>query len=160
MWLCLYCHHPVTIRYHAPFIDILPLLDDIRNLQQQQMRHNMLLTKVVIASAMPTPSSTASQREGHQDKIKSEMRVHYDCCDASNPHVTRCLLLNKFFATNDVTYAHLVGVNEKKSLALLGMTNEDLWNPRNGILIHNSIETQFTRNNVVRFCIFIMSIFI
>jgi hypothetical protein len=109
----------------------------------------MLLSKVVIANSMPTASSTKSQREHHQAQIKSQMRVHYGCVHENNPYMTKCLVLNAFFSTEQVTFAHLVGVTEKNHLHMLGMNSTDLWNPRNGLLVHRDIEHEFTKNNVV-----------
>jgi hypothetical protein len=147
----LYSHHGFVRDAPCPRADsdMNLKLDRILDGQRQLTRHNMLLTKVVIAHSMPTPSSSKSQREYHQRETKSQMRVYYRCVDENNPHVTKCLVLNTFFPTETVTYAHIVGVTEKQHLTFLGMDFTDLWSPKNGLLIHQDIERQFTENNVV-----------
>jgi hypothetical protein len=91
--------------------------------------------------------------------MKEAMRQHYACTHPTNKDVTKCLVLGAYFSTRDVVNGHIVKVAEKIHLELIGLSQHDLFNYRNGILMHREIERVFTQNEVVRIPVVSVHIF-
>jgi hypothetical protein len=77
------------------------------------------------------------------------MRRNYQCENPLNRDLTKCMLLNTYFRTDEVTAAHIIGVNNRKILAMLDLHSEDLWSWRNGLLLFGPIEKRFDDLEVV-----------
>jgi hypothetical protein len=120
-----------------------------KGLQSVAKNQNMII-RVVLAQSRPKASSTHSQRIIHQSAMKEAMREKYLCKHPTNENLTKCLVLNTYFSTNEIANGHIVGIEEKNNLELLGLHKDDLFNYRNGLLIHRVIEDAFTKNEVVR----------
>ena len=110
---------------------------------------NSQLVTCVIASNLPHPSSTPTERNYHQTIWKNEMRTRYDCVDPADSSVTKCMLLDVFLPTSLVTAVHIISLNNRKALPMLGLHSEDIWSPRNGLFLLTPIENKFDNLEVV-----------
>jgi len=99
-------------------------------------------TRHLMAAALRTvPESTASDRDCNQRIFKEALRIRYGCNDPNNPDTTKCMILGFFFSTDQVVAAHLVSLKERHITPLLGFKN--VWDNRNGILVHKALEAHY-----------------
>lgn len=112
-------------------------------------RNYELMIQCFIASNLPQPSSSASERDYHQQIWNDEMKTRYHCGDPSNPDVTKCMLLNIFLPTSEMTTTHIISIKNRGVLPMLGMNSEDIWSPQNGLLLHTPIKNRFAKLEVV-----------
>jgi len=96
---------------------------------------------LVIALTTVVPESTASDRVVHQQEFKQKLRMRYNCIHSSNPDVTKCMVLNHFFTTKDVTAGHLVSLNDRRITTLIGFST--VWDERNGILVYKPLDLRY-----------------
>ena len=109
------------------------------------------MTKIFMQVNGLTATSTKSEREYHQEDFKKKLRDRYQCAHESNPDLTRCTILNSFFPTNQIIAAHLIGLTNRKCLSFLNLdAHNDLWNERNGLLIHAEFERRYEAQEIVR----------
>lgn len=108
---------------------------------------NRPLLRTVNALCSAKPVSTTSDRDKHKDIFKRSLSLRYQCHDPANANVTKCMILNHFFSTEQVTASHIVGLYERQICATLGFT--DVWDPRNGILLFHEIDKCFENMEVV-----------
>lgn len=109
------------------------------------------LLRIVNALCSAKPVSTVSDRNKHQKEFKEKLRLRYECCNPENPAVTKCMILNHFFSTQNVTASHIVGLHERQLCAVLGFT--DVWGDRNGILLYKEIGKHFEHMELVSFSV-------
>ena len=107
------------------------------------------ILRVVNAMSSATPVSTSSDRNRHQREFKEGLRDRYGCRDPNDGSVTRCMVLNYFFSTEIVKASHIIGLYEKQMCPVFGI--EDVWDPRNGMLLHSVIDKHFESMEIVSF---------
>lgn len=93
----------------------------------------------VLMSAVP--ESTASDRVHNQQMFKQNLRLRYNCIHDSNPNLTKCMVLGVYLSTDCVAAAHLVSLQDRRLVRLLGFSN--IWDGRNGILVHKCIDIKY-----------------
>ena len=108
-----------------------------------------IIMKALNALTAAVPVSAKSDRERHHYDFKNALRTRYQCTDSSRPNVTKCMVLNFFFSTNDVIASHIVGLDDRRVCFSIGI--EDVWNPRNGLLLHRAIDKKFEAMELVRY---------
>lgn len=108
-----------------------------------------LNSRNLVALAKPKPISTSSARINHQKKFKSDLIQRYNCHHPSNPNIIKCMVLGQFFFTSEVIAGHILGLNQAESMNLLGLTRNDIWNPKNGVLWHSEIEKKYSAQEIV-----------
>ncbi len=110
---------------------------------------NTMLAKTFVAITRPHASSNTSLRIHHQNEWKRDLRIYYQCTNPVDPNTTKCMLLNTFFPASSVTAAHIIGLNYRNNLTILGLVAEDVWNVQNGLLLLRPIEKRFDNLEVV-----------
>ncbi len=111
---------------------------------------NRLLRAAVVAVLAPRATSTKSERLKHKEAFKNSVRARYGCVHPDNPNVTKCMVLNHFLSTNIVSCGHILSLEQKPSLSVLGLVENDIWNARNGILWYADIEKKYSSQELVR----------
>jgi hypothetical protein len=101
--------------------------------------------------AAPKPTSTKSDRLEHQVAFKKSLIDRFECYHPKNRNVTKCMVLNHFFSTEDVIAAHLIGLTNLDSLLPLNLNRADVWSERNGVLVHREIEKKYESQEIVSF---------
>ncbi len=101
----------------------------------------------------PVPESTASQRAQNQDAFKNSLKQRYNnCVDVANPNILKCMVLDHFFAANQVSGAHIIGLTNHQSYSLVGMNySTDRYHERNGLLLYHDIDVKYGNQLIVSF---------
>jgi len=108
------------------------------------------ISKVILQTFIPhPPSSTKTERYFHQSQMKAAARVRYECEHPLDPTLTKCMLLGLYFPTSDIVCSHIIAVNNRNSLSLLGLDATCIWNEKNCLLIFHSIESKIENLEVV-----------
>ena len=105
------------------------------------------ILSVINAISSANPVSTTSERDRHQLTFKESLKDRYECRNLVNKNVTKCMVLNHFFSSDTVKASDIIGLYEKKLCKVFGI--DSVWNPRNGILLHNSLGKHFERMEIV-----------
>ena len=89
-------------------------------------------------------------REHNQTDFKRKLIIRYQCSHNTNVNITKCMLLNHYFSTEQVVAAHIIGLKSLGALQLLGLNPvDDKYSDKNGILIHKAIEALYGSQEVV-----------
>lgn len=119
-------------------------IDRIGDLFQQK---NEPVVRAVHALCSAKPVSYATDRGHHQEDFKERLIQRYHCRSSDDPNVTRCMILNRYFRKSNVIASHIIGLEERNMCGMLGV--DDVWDERNGILIHRCIVKYFRNMNLV-----------
>jgi hypothetical protein len=106
-------------------------------------------SRAIAAIAAPKAVSSKTERAAHQDEMKNNAIVLYNCTHATNTDITKCMVLGSYFSTNLVVGGHLISAEQKSSMELLGLPAAQVWNARNCILWHNAFEKKFSSQELV-----------
>jgi hypothetical protein len=66
------------------------------------------------------PESTASDRIHNQQMFKQNLRSRYNCIHHSNPDLTKCMVLGVYLSTDCMAAVHLVPLQDRRLIPLLG----------------------------------------
>ena len=116
--------------------------------------------KVSYAAVRPQASSAKTEREFHQRIMKQECRVRYNCINPNDPNTTKCMVLNDFFPTSDICLSHIIPLKNRSSLAVLGLSDDCIWDPKNGLCLWKEFEDHYDRLEVVRVIVVIIMFFV
>jgi hypothetical protein len=121
--------------------------EDLQAINESHIAAIRPMMQALNAICSAVPVSNASDRGRHQTLFKQQLRIRYQCTDPQNPAVTKCMVLDHFFGTDVVKASHIVGLYERNICGVLGIVN--VWDPRNGLLLHTAIDKKFEAMEVV-----------
>jgi hypothetical protein len=108
----------------------------------------------------PLPKSSSSEREFHTERFCTAVIGRYNCKERQpatgppKPHhpKIRCMVTGNYFMPERMTVSHIVGLRDRDRgmHAACGMSPEDVWDPRNGIVWMKEIGDAKDRLRVVR----------
>ena len=108
------------------------------------------IRKLLLDIVSPKKTSNASDRNHHQINFKEALRNRYRCKHATNPNVTRCMVLGDFLSTDVVIASHIIGLTNRLSLSALNLNpDNDIWSERNGLLVYKDIESKYESQDIV-----------
>jgi hypothetical protein len=121
---------------------------------------NAPILRMLLGIVAPKRTSTTSEREYHAVAFKNSLISRYECSHPSNSSLTKCMILNHYFSTNEVVAAHILGLTNSFSFAAVGLNYEtDVWSDRNGVLVYKDIEKKYESQDIVSlFFIYVVSI--
>ena len=89
-------------------------------------------------------SSQVSRKEN--PGFKHDLIAFYECACDRNQHKIKCMVLNMFLPQKIVSASHIFPAYTRgKELDEYNLEENDLWNPRNGLLLYKTIEVAFDR---------------
>ena len=60
------------------------------------------------------------------------------------------MILNHYFPTADICLSHIIPLKDRASLSVLGLSDDCIWDARNGLCLWREFETHYDRQEVVR----------
>ena len=122
----------------------LALLPRILEGQSIVLAKQSIIANIIIQLMRPhAPSSTTSERNSHHQKMKNEVIERYQLVDPNNSSQIKCMVTGRYFQRDDVHCSHIIDVRSRQSLAVIGLKDEDIWSPRNGLGLFKEIEKFF-----------------
>jgi hypothetical protein len=108
------------------------------------------ITNVLVLQNRPHAPSGKTECNYHQTTMKDSIVQLYKLAHpSSRSNLVKCMVLNKYFPPSDICCSHIIGLRLQNSLPVLGLHDDDLWNPRNGLGLHVDIEKKFENLEVV-----------
>ena len=95
--------------------------------------------RILVEDSRPRASSGQPERDHHQQTMKQEARILYKAA-ARGVQNTRCMILGLEFPNDKIVCSHIIGVRNQNALTRLGLSYQQLWNPRNAILLYHELE--------------------
>jgi hypothetical protein len=118
------------------------------------------VASILIGITAPLPKSSSSERELHSKCFCTAVIDRYNCKEGQQatgspkPHHPKilCMVTGHYFAPTQVTVSHIVSLRDRHRgmHAACGMSPEDVWDPRNGIVWLKDIGDAKDRLRVVR----------
>jgi hypothetical protein len=97
----------------------------------------------MMETTRPRAPSNKSEKSYHQQEMKQQARQLYRRNHPTDPNKIKCMILDEYFDSKDVTLSHIVAVGNKQLLSVLNYEPRDIWNPRNGLLVWREFEPLF-----------------
>jgi hypothetical protein len=89
------------------------------------------------------PVSTSSQRDYHQSIFKSDLINEYKCLSPASPNHIKCMMTGYVLRKDKVIASHLIALAHESILRVLSYPPAFKWNPKNGLLLCQSIDKAF-----------------
>ena len=116
-----------------------------KQLEKQGKKLEFVTKEVIIQHRIRMDNWTESKRsKEEQESFKEVLIAFYQCMHPSDPKLLRCMVLGDFFPRQLVIASHIwKHCTNGEGLEEFGLRENDLSNPRNGILMCKEIEKAF-----------------